>query len=119
MKKLALGIVAAIGLATAAQAADMPVAVQARPVVAPVMIYNWSGFYVGAHGGGAWGKSNWVNTASDAPLVLVWPDLVRGDSTGHNISGWLAGVQMGYNFQSGAIVYGLELSGSAASIRGS
>lgn len=116
MRKLALGIVAAVGLSTAAQAADM--AVTSRPLVVPVMIYNWSGFYAGAHGGGAWGDSNWVNTASDAALGL-YPDLIPGDRNGHNISGWLAGGQFGYNFQSGAFVYGLELSGSAADIRGS
>lgn len=116
MKKLALGIVAAIGLSTAAQAADMAVA--PRPVAAPAMIYNWSGFYAGVHGGGAWGNSNWLNTASNGG-PLFYPDLLPGDRNGHNISGWLAGGQMGYNFQSGSLVYGLELSGSAADIKGS
>ena len=113
MNKLALGILVAVGFSATAQAADIDVS--PRPVAPMVMIYNWSGFYVGAHGGGAWGKSNWLNTASSAPLGL-YPDLVPGDPNGHNISGWLAGGQMGYNFQSGALVYGLELSGSAADL---
>jgi outer membrane immunogenic protein len=116
MNKLALGILVAVGFSATAQAADIDVS--PRPVAPMVMIYNWSGFYVGAHGGGAWGKSNWLNTASSAPLGL-YPDLVPGDPNGHNISGWLAGGQMGYNFQSGALVYGLELSGSAADLKGS
>jgi len=116
VKKLVLGIVAAIGLSTVAQAADM--VIPPRPVAAIATIYNWSGLYVGAHGGGAWGKSNWYNTASDAAFGL-YPDLIPGDRTAHNISGWLAGGQLGYNFQSGSLVYGLELSGSAAGIKGS
>jgi outer membrane immunogenic protein len=117
MRRLAFGIVAAIGLCTAAEAADMAVA--PRPVAVPVMVYNWSGFYVGAHGGGAWGNSNWFNTSSDAGIPLLYPDLIPGDRNGHKISGWLAGGQMGYNFQSGSIVYGIELSGSAANLKGS
>lgn len=116
MKKLALGIVAAVGLSASAQAADM--AIPPQPVAALATIYNWSGFYVGAHGGGARGNSNWLNTVSDAPLGL-WPDLIPGDRTSHKISGWIAGGQMGYNFQSGAFVYGLELSGAASDLKGS
>ena len=35
-----------------AMAADM--AVKARPVAPPVMIYNWSGCYIGGNIGGGW-----------------------------------------------------------------
>ena len=57
MKKLLLattGLVALVGMAAPASAADM--AVKARPpapVIAP--IYDWTGFYIGANGG--WGQS--------------------------------------------------------------
>ena len=49
-----VGIVALVGMAAPASAADM--AVKARPpapVVAP--IYDWTGFYIGGNGG--WGQS--------------------------------------------------------------
>src|SRR5258705_4665546 len=48
---LGLSAFAAVILGGAAQAADMPV--KAQPMAAPVM-YNWTGFYIGGHIGGAW-----------------------------------------------------------------
>ena len=57
-----------------------------------VAYYNWTGFYVGINGGYGWGTSNWstVPTASNKP------------------KGWLAGGTLGYNYQVGSIVCGLE-----------
>src|SRR5579859_4236638 len=59
--------VALLGLAAAApaQAADLSVApiYKAPPVVA-APAYNWSGFYLGANGGGSWGTSNWDSAGS-------------------------------------------------------
>lgn len=59
MKKLLLATVALAALASTASAADMA----ARPYTkAPMMeaspIYNWTGFYIGGHVGGAFGGSN-------------------------------------------------------------
>ena len=50
-----VGLVALVGIAAPASAADM--AVKARPP-APVLapIYDWTGFYIGANGG--WGQSH-------------------------------------------------------------
>ena len=47
---LLLATVAAIGFASVACAADMPM--KAAPMVAPVAPYTWTGFYVGINGGG-------------------------------------------------------------------
>jgi outer membrane immunogenic protein len=58
------------------------------PIYSPV--YNWSGFYVGINGGGAWGNSHWLNT------------------TGFNVSGGMVGGTLGYNWQNGPWVLGLE-----------
>ena len=52
---LGLSMFAAMVLGSTAQAADMPL--KAPPIAAPVM-YNWTGFYIGAHIGGAWADRN-------------------------------------------------------------
>src|SRR5260370_216773 len=43
--------IAAFGFVDAASAADMPTK---APAYAPVAVYNWTGFYVGASVGGQW-----------------------------------------------------------------
>ena len=59
MNKFLLGAVGALAMVTSASAADLA----ARPYTkAPPMIavvYDWSGFYVGANGGGAWSRNCW------------------------------------------------------------
>src|SRR5450755_5202825 len=60
MKKLLLGAVAFIALAAPAVAADMPARTytKAPAYTAPQVVYNWTGFYVGGHVGGAFAGNN-------------------------------------------------------------
>jgi outer membrane immunogenic protein len=107
MKKILLtGIaLAALGCGSAL-AADLPARVPVK-APAPVMSYgyNWSGFYIGGHGGGGW---------SDRCFTFA------GAAEGcHDADGWLAGGQVGFNWQTGQFVFGLEFSGSWADINGS
>ena len=62
MKKLLLAMASlvALGVAAPASAADMPVKAAPPPPVAP--IYNWTGFYIGAHVGGARGPTRTGST---------------------------------------------------------
>jgi outer membrane immunogenic protein len=93
-----LGLVGA-GSAFAADLSVTPL-YKAPPVVAPTA-YNWSGFYVGANGGGAWGTSNW-------------------DSTGaFNLSGGVIGGTAGVNWQLGHAVLGLEGDVDWSNLKGS
>lgn len=92
-KLIGTGIVAATMLATsfAAKAADIPRPVY-KGVRSVVAYYNWTGFYLGVNGGYGWGDSSW-----DAPAgFAVKP------------KGWLFGGTLGYNYQIGSIVYGIE-----------
>jgi outer membrane immunogenic protein len=75
----------------AARAADLPPRIQ-EPARAPAMapLYNWTGLYIGVNGGGAWGRSSWDST--DA----------------FNLSGGLVGGTIGYNYQIGQLVWGVE-----------
>ena len=83
------------------QAADIP-----RPVykgVSPVVAYyNWTGFYVGINAGYGFGTSTWT-----FPAVSPKP------------TGFLAGGTVGYNYQVGSIVYGIEGDFDYANVKGS
>jgi outer membrane immunogenic protein len=74
------------GLASnAALAADLPYADPYNGSVASTSVYDWAGFYVGAHAGYGWGSANRVD-----------------------LSGFEGGVQAGFNLQSGQFVMGIE-----------
>lgn len=85
----ALVLFSTLGPASSALAADL-VYSEPAPASAPTA-YDWSGFYLGAHGG------------------YVWTD-VEEELSGEteDFDGGLLGVHAGYNWQSGSIVYGLE-----------
>jgi outer membrane immunogenic protein len=116
MKKILLGVVGliALGAAAPAVAADLP----ARPYIAkaPAMIaavYDWSGFYVGLNGGGGSGHKCWdVNNTLGIPVV---PSFREGC---HNATGGMAGGQIGFRWQSGNWVFGVEGQGDWANFKG-
>lgn len=81
-----------IGPASAADFANKPI-YKAPPAVAPV--YDWRGLYIGAHVGYGWARPDII------PLVGSVTNTPRP-------AGVLGGGQIGYNFQTGAWVYGIE-----------
>jgi outer membrane immunogenic protein len=93
MKKILLSSVALLGLATGAVAADLPSRRAPAPIIAAVPVFTWTGFYVGVNAGYAW---------SDNDFDVV--DLADEDDDG----GFLGGAQVGYNYQIGSFVVGLE-----------
>jgi outer membrane immunogenic protein len=109
MKRLFLAGAAALATMTmfgAANAADIARR-QELPMKAPAYYapYNWTGFYVGINGGGGWGRSEWTNAS--------------GSTGGFDVSGGLVGGTIGYNWQLGQWVYGLEGDIDWSNIRGS
>ena len=113
MKKLVLAASLVVFGTAAASAADLaPRYYKAPPpVVAP--IYNWGGFYVGVNGG--WGSSHncYTNTA-----ILAVPVGHLGEGC-HDATGGSAGGQIGYRWQAGNWVFGLEAQGNWADFSGS
>ncbi len=115
-----LGLAAASALAIAftgaAQATDLPMPYKARPIVAPApMVYNWTGFYVGVNLGGSWVDTDDNNTFS--ATIPGGGTFLATPSTSASFSGIVGGAQIGYNWQMGHFVYGLEvdIDGSSAS----
>jgi outer membrane immunogenic protein len=108
MKKLLLALFAVIGLSTAVNAADM--AVKARPLSPPAPIFSWTGFYIGAHAGGGWFDKSW--TAPLTPINITGCPGCPLFVGSHTASSWLAGGQVGFNYQTGMWVLGIEADGS-------
>jgi len=92
---------AALGMssASAADLAARPYTKAPPPVVAPVM--TWNGFYLGLQGGGGWGTSK--ETYFNAPNTAAFLGTQDYDT-----SGGFAGGVIGYNWQVGNTVFGLE-----------
>jgi outer membrane immunogenic protein len=113
MKKYLLGVVGLIALSAPAFAADLPPApVYKTPVMTPAY-YDWSGFYVGLNAGGGSSHNCWDNV--NALGVPTIPSVREGC---HNATGGVAGGQIGFRWQSGAWVFGVEGQGDWASLRG-
>jgi outer membrane immunogenic protein len=104
---ITLAAIVSVGAISAASAADM--AVKARPMPVVVPIYNWTGCYIGLSGG-AKGigprDTAFIPAAGIAPAAQL--DLGRGEA-----ETWLAGGQVGCNYQSGKWVFGVEGDGHA------
>lgn len=117
MKKFLLGAVSlvALGIAAPASAADLPARTnyaKAPAIVSPV--YDWSGFYIGGNGGGAWGHNCWTNTSTLG--VATIPNFNEGC---HTATGGMIGAQVGYRWQVSSWVFGLEAQGDWANLSGS
>jgi outer membrane immunogenic protein len=110
MKKLLLGMIGLVALSGSAMAADLPARpYQAAPVyVSP--IYDWTGFYIGANGGWGDSRSCWG--------VVPLGGVTIADGCASR-SGGVFGGQLGYRWQSGQFVFGLEAQGDWADLGGS
>ena len=82
----------------------------ARRAPAGEQPFSWTGFYVGGHAGLATG-----NTQDDPNLAFGPPSLFSTDFT---VNGALYGGQVGYNWQHGLYVFGVEGSWSHSTIQG-
>ncbi|UFZ05878.1 porin family protein [Bradyrhizobium ontarionense] len=104
MKKILLATVALAALAAPAAAADLAARPYTKaPVAAPLP--TWAGFYIGAMGGYA-SQDNNSFAGFVAPFSL-------------SQKGGFAGGTIGYNWQQGPVVFGVEADAAWADINGS
>ena len=129
--RIALGTAAALILSVpvSAFAADLPVK---APMMAPVAVYNWTGFYIGGNAGYSWGRATTAqsdvssttsvtecfrdatspaltggtatavcapNTGTAFPIVTGPTTAAAATSGSANVDGFVAGGQIGYNYQ--------------------
>jgi len=90
-------------------AADL--AVKAPVVAEPAPLYSWTGCYVGAHAGYGWGTSGWTFQHDS-----FW-SVGRGQTINTQPAGGFGGGQIGFNYQAGLWLVGIEGTVAAADIR--
>jgi outer membrane immunogenic protein len=94
------------------------IAAELAPIPAPVAppTWSWSGFYAGFHVANGWANNTWRSGSGaifDSPILAPLFIPFIGSASG---SGAVAGGQVGYNYQIGPWVFGVEGALSAADI---
>ena len=111
MKRILVAGAFALAVAGQAMAADLPPPAPMPPprapaayVPAPLPVYTWGGIYIGANGGYGFGSSSF-----GTPL----------GSGSFDPTGFVAGGTLGFNYQFGSFVLGIEGDGDWANISAS
>jgi outer membrane immunogenic protein len=117
MKKLFLASVALVALNAggSALAADMPV--KARRAPPPPPVYSWTGCYIGVNGGYGWHQQRHTNDLNivdlSDPVFIFFPTQTL------SADGGFGGGQIGCNYQTGIVVWGVEADIQGSGIRDS
>jgi outer membrane immunogenic protein len=100
LKNVLLAGVASLFVFSTAQAAD---------IVAPE-VYDWTGPYIGLQGGYAWGENDVSATGiEETTETEALRAAVLNGRDGHmDLDGFVGGLHAGYNWQSDALVLGVE-----------
>ncbi|MFO1110566.1 MAG: outer membrane protein [Bradyrhizobium sp.] len=104
------------GVASAADLAARPYTKAPAPIVS---VYNWTGFYIGINGGYGWNDSQDVGITGTPLIVAAQPATVPFAVRGVKPEGGLVGGTVGYNWQFGRGVAGIEADFDWADIRNS
>jgi outer membrane immunogenic protein len=114
MRRLLLGATTSLALGIApAIAADLPARTFTKAPAMITTIYDWSGFYLGLNAGGGSARTCWTNKVAFGGVAAT-------NAEGcHDAAGALAGGQIGYRWQAGSWVFGVEGQGNWANLKGS
>ena len=108
MKRILIAGAFALPTAAPAFTCDLPPAAMPPPRLGRVCAgtgFSWTGFYIGANAGYAFGQSSW-----NSPI---------GTTGNFDVSGPMAGVTLGGNYQIGQFVVGAETDIDWQNVRGS
>lgn len=114
MKKILLATAGLLAMGiSSASAADL--AVKAH-YAAPTPVWDWTGFYAGVHAGAGWGTTeSSLNSLSAPGFPAVAFNLPIAQNSR---SGFLGGGQIGYNYQSGWAVFGVQADIAGLDVKG-
>jgi outer membrane immunogenic protein len=108
MKKILLSSVALLGLTAGAFAADLPSRRVAPAPYVAVPVFTWTGFYVGVNAGYGFTDNNNNNA--------YYGTTAYGNDSSRD--GFVGGGQIGYNYQIGNFVVGIEADAQYADLGG-
>jgi outer membrane immunogenic protein len=107
MTKGILTALALVALGGTALAADLPA--RKGPVYAPIApIFTWTGFYVGVNAGIIFSDNDITTSGNAANTAANVAANRRAASLSNNDEAFTIGGQIGYNYQFGNIVFGVE-----------
>lgn len=123
MKRILFSLVPATAMAvalscSAATAADLPV--RKAPVAYAASAFSWTGFYAGVNAGYAWnGGGDFDHVDVNSTVIPGFSRAADGfDFLGNSNKGsFTGGGQIGYNYQMGNIVLGLEADINYAGVK--
>jgi outer membrane immunogenic protein len=118
MRRFSLTVLAAVGISAAGMhsgfAADLGVPLKSPPSPA----WSWTGFYIGVNGGAGTGTTD-TNINAGALLAGLAPGFgLTIPLPSQTYTGFLGGVQAGYNWQTGPFVLGVEGDFDGATFQG-
>ncbi|ALK08633.1 outer membrane protein [Blastochloris viridis] len=106
MRRITLALLATTMIAGTASAADLS-SRRYAPVQAPTAYaFNWTGFYLGGNVGYGWGTNDWTAPSWSAGKLNT------------DFDGFVGGGQLGFNYQMGNIVLGLQGDISGSNLEG-
>jgi outer membrane immunogenic protein len=104
--RLIIGALAALPLLTGTPALAADMALKAPP---PAAVYSWTGWYLGLNVGGSFGEKRITSSYGIGGVPFA--------STSAHLDGVIGGGQIGYNWQSGHWLFGLEADFQGSSER--
>jgi outer membrane immunogenic protein len=123
MKKALLSSVALLGLTAGAMAADLPSRRMAPAPFVAVPVFTWTGFYAGVNAGYGFGVNNRnnntftvVNPGTVTPNFFPAGTVITTGNGNNNLDGFVGGGQIGYNYQIGNFVIGIEADAQYADL---
>ena len=119
MKKYALlASAASLLVASSALAADLP-SRKVAPVAPVAPAFTWTGFYAGVNAGVDWSNRNvtpsWIFDPQYSFAQAIYDQLLPAPY-GNSRTGFIGGIQVGYNYQISQFVIGAEADFMGASV---
>jgi outer membrane immunogenic protein len=108
-----IALAAVLAASLGARAADLAPSYKA-PIYSAPPAYGWNGFYAGINGGMPFGTTG----ASETGLPIGNVGATNDYNLDHKMSGWLAGITLGYNWQVSRWLFGVEFDIDAADMKG-